>query len=150
AQKAQRLQGQKAGEIVFIGAARVREQEAGFLSLPPNLRVVSVGAPQENVGLRKIGMRRDAASPDTWDILVAVRNYGQRVQAVDLSLNYARSPAGARRLTLKPNSEEQVEFSYKERAGGWLEAQIRSANGAARRDAFPGDDRAVVDVSPQT
>src|SRR5437588_719578 len=74
AQRAQRLQGQKAGEIVFIGAGRVREQEAGLTSLPPNMRIVSVGTPQENVGLRKIGMRRNAASPDTWNIFVAVRN----------------------------------------------------------------------------
>jgi hypothetical protein len=150
AQHAQKSQGQRAGEITYIGAGRVREQEAAFGSLPSNMRVVSVGNASENVGLRKIGMRRSAGAPDTWDIFVAVRNYGSRVQTVDLALNYARSPAGARRLTLKPNSEEQVSFSYRERAGGWLEAQIRPANAAAGRDAFPGDDRAVVEVASRT
>src|SRR5438093_3625613 len=31
-----------------------------------------------NVGLRKIGLRRSPASPDTWEIFVAARNYGVR------------------------------------------------------------------------
>jgi hypothetical protein len=150
AQRAQRLQAQKPGEIVLIGAGRVRENEAAFAALPTNLRVIHVAAPQDNVGLRKIGMRRNAASPDQWDIFVAVRNYSPRVQAVDLAISYARSPAGARRLTLKPQSEEQVEFAYKERAGGWLEARIQAANGLVRRDTFPGDDRAIVEVEQQT
>jgi hypothetical protein len=150
AQRVQKMQGQKPGEIVLIGAGRVHEPEAALASVPANLRVINVPANPENVGLRKIGMRRNAKSPDVWDIFVAVRNYSPRPQTVDLALSYARSPAGAKRLTLKPNSEEQAEFSYRERAGGWLEARIQPANGLASRDAFPGDDRALVEVTQQT
>jgi hypothetical protein len=147
--RAQRLEGQRAGEIVFIGAGRVRDQEAGFASLPSNLRVVSVGAAQENVGLRRIGMRRAPGSPDTWQIFVVVRNYGTRPQTVDLTLQYARSPAGARRMTLAPGVEEQAQFNYLERAGGWLEARVAAVNPQAARDAFPGDNRAIVEVDSQ-
>ena len=149
AQRVQKIQAQKPGEITLISAGRVRESEAGFAALPPNFRMIAVGARQENVGLRKIGMRRNAASPDLWDIFVAVRNYGTKVQSVDLALSYARSPAGARRLTLKPGAEEQAEFSYRERAGGWLEARIQPANTVGGKDAFPGDDRALVEVTQQ-
>jgi hypothetical protein len=146
ARRVQRLQARRAGEIVFIGAGRVHEPEAGLASLPPNLRVVAIAGARENVGLRRIGMRRLAASPDVWQILVAVRNYGTRTRSVDLALQFARSPAGSRRLTLPPNSEQQVEFAYRERAAGWLEARLQPAGGGPP-DAFPGDDRAILEVS---
>ena len=41
AERAQKLQSQRAGEIVFVGAGRVSEEEAGLTTLPANLRVVT-------------------------------------------------------------------------------------------------------------
>src|SRR3984885_15365472 len=67
AQQAQRLQSERAGEIVFAGAGRVGEAQADLTNLPSNLRVLMSGAPQENVGLRKIGLRRSQTAADTWD-----------------------------------------------------------------------------------
>lgn len=144
AQRAQSLQTERPGEIVLISALRVPGTEAALRPVPSNLRVVSIQAPADNVGLRKIGLKRRSGQSDTWDIFVAVRNYGTRPQTVDLSLAYAQSPAGARRLTLRPDSEEQVEFAYREKTGGWLEARLDV------HDAFPGDDRAIVQLPSQT
>jgi hypothetical protein len=59
---------------------------------------------------------------------------------VNLALQYAQSPAGAKRMTLGPGKEEQAAFTYKEKMGGFLEARLNV------RDAFPQDDRAVVEV----
>ncbi len=42
AQRAQKLQSQHAGEIVFAGAGRVPEEEAAFTAVPANLRVLPV------------------------------------------------------------------------------------------------------------
>src|SRR5665213_855788 len=61
AQQAQRLQSQKAGEIVFVGAGRIAKQDTE-LAVPPNLRVISIPSNGENVGLRKLSVRR-ATSP---------------------------------------------------------------------------------------
>ena len=69
AQQTQKMQGRKAGEIVLIGAERVRESEAEFVNIPSNLRVINVGTVPENIGIRKIGMRRNAQSPDVWEML---------------------------------------------------------------------------------
>ena len=77
AQRAQKLQSQRAGEIVFAGAGRVAEDETA-LAAPSNFRVLAVNATQENVGLRKVGLRRSLTTPDSWDIYVAVKNYGTR------------------------------------------------------------------------
>jgi hypothetical protein len=143
ADRAQKLQARRAGEIVFAGAGRVPEEQAELAAVPANLRVLPVAAGHDNVGLRKIGMRRSPSAPDTWEIFVAVRNYGAKPQDVDLGLRFAGSAAGAKHLTLKPGTEEQATFAYKTRAPGTLEARLNT------RDAFPQDDRAAIDVPAQ-
>ncbi len=141
--RAQKLQSQRPGEIVFIGAGRVSDTEAGLATVPANLRVVTTNSTQENVGLRKMGVRRSPTAPDSWDIFVVVRNYGVRPESVDLGLQFSKSPAGSRRLTLRPGTEEQATFTYAAKSGGFLEARLNV------RDAFPQDDRAVVELPPQ-
>jgi hypothetical protein len=141
--RAQKLQSPKPGEIVFIGAGRVSDAEAGLATVPANLRVVTTNSTQEHVGLRKMGLRRSPTAPDSWDIFVVVRNYGLRPQSVDLGLQFSKSPAGSRRLTLRPGTEEQATFAYAAKSGGFLEARLNV------RDAFPQDDRAVVELPPQ-
>ncbi len=145
AQRAQKLESQHPGEIVFVGAARVPQAEAELATVPENFRVISVGNgnTQENVGLRRLAMRRSPTAPDSWDIFVAVRNYGTRPATVDLAVQFARSPAGARRMTLGPGAEEQATFTYQEKAAGYVEARLNT------RDAFPQDDRAVVELPAQ-
>ena len=118
AQRAQRLQSQRAGEIVFAGAGRVPQDQADLTNLPSNLRVLLSGAPQENVGLRKIGLRRSPSAPDTWDIYVAVRNYGVKPHDVDLELQFGKSFVGSKRLALKPGAEQQATFAYRATARG--------------------------------
>ncbi len=144
ADRAQKLQSQKPGEIVFVGAGRVSEEEAGLAALPANLRVVSTPSTLENVGLRKVGLRRSPSAPDSWEIFVVAHNYGSRPENVDLGLQFSKSPAGSRRLTLAPGADEQATFIYAAKSGGFLEARLNV------RDALPQDDRAVVELTPQT
>jgi hypothetical protein len=140
AQRAQRLQAQRAGEIVYAGAGRVPEDEATLGTLPTNLRVLGVEGAPENVGLRKIGLRRSAAAADTWDIFVSLKNYGLKARDVGLEMQFGGAPVGSHSFSLKPGEEQQATFAYKTHAAGYLEARLNS------RDAFPQDDRAVVEL----
>jgi hypothetical protein len=140
AQRAQKLQSQHAGEIVYVGASRVPEVDAGLTAVPSNLRVLPVDGSQENVGLRKVGLRRSATTPDTWDIFVSLKNYGVKPHDVGLELQFGGAPAGSKSFSLKPGEEQQATFAYKTHAAGYLEARLNS------RDAFPQDDRAVVEL----
>jgi hypothetical protein len=143
ATRAQSLQAGARGEIVFIGAGRVNSEEVNLSRYPSNLRVIASKLPDDNIGLRKVALRRSPTAPGTWDIFVAVHNYGTKPRAVDLALQYAQAPAGARRLNLAPGADEQAAFTYKEKAGGWLEARLNV------RDSFPQDDRAIIEVPAQ-
>ncbi len=140
AQRAQKLQARHAGEIVFAGAGRVPEDESSFAAVPPNLRVLTVNGALENVGFRKVGLRRSTSAADTWDIFVSVRNYGLKPRDVGLELQFGGAPAGSRSFSLKAGEEQQATFAYRTHAAGYLEARLNS------RDAFPQDDRAVVEL----
>src|ERR1035438_7264718 len=55
---------------------------------------------RENCGLRKIGMRRSATDPATWEIYVSAHNYGTRPRNVTLTLNFG-SPNVATRTEIE-------------------------------------------------
>jgi hypothetical protein len=140
AEQAQALRARRAGEIVFAGAGRVPGDGPAAMRVPPNLRIIPVTGAVENIGLRKVALRRSLSEPDTWDIFVAVKNYGVKPHPVPLAVLYGGSPVGSRRLNLNPGAEETATFQFKTRAGGWLEARLLV------RDAFPEDDRAVLEL----
>jgi von Willebrand factor type A domain/Aerotolerance regulator N-terminal len=140
AERAQKLQSQHSGEIVFAGAARVPENESAFAQVSKNLRVLQTTETLENVGLRKIGLRRSTSAPDTWDVFVALRNYGQKPRDVGLELQFGGAPIAAKAFSLKPGEEQQASFTHRTKAAGYLEARLNS------RDAFPQDDRAIVEL----
>ncbi len=143
AAQAQKLRGATGGEVVFVGSARILEDEAGAPLAPPsNLRVLPVAANVENCGLRKIGLRRSAAEPALWEIFVSVRNYGAAPRKVLLSVRFGGAPAGTRELSLAPASDQSARFELRTRAAGWLNVSL------AGGDAFPADDRAVLELPP--
>jgi hypothetical protein len=71
---------------------------------------------------------------------VSVKNYGSKPRNVGLELQFGGAPAGSRGFSLKAGEEQQATFAYKTRAAGYLEARLNS------KDAFPQDDRAVVEL----
>ena len=122
------------------------EEEAALRRVPPNLRVLPVDRAQENVGLRKIGLRRSPRSPDTWDIFVAVRNYGARPHDVDLELQFGGARRDRKRMSLEAGR----------RRAGDLHAIARKAAGIWKRafdtatTRFPQDDRAVIELPAES
>jgi Aerotolerance regulator N-terminal/von Willebrand factor type A domain len=142
ARQIQSLSARRVGEIVFVGSGRVSEAENASLSTMrvQNLRVLPINDTPENCGLRKIGLRRSATDPAVWEIFVSVRNYGLKPRNVNLALQFGGAPAGSRLLSLAPGTEQEALFEFRTRAAGLLEARLLT------RDAFPADDRAVVEL----
>ncbi len=140
AQQAQRLHSQRPGEIVFVGAGRVSGDKVPSLSTPPNLRIIPINGPSEHFGLRKVSVRRSFTDTDTWEVFVAVKNYGATARSVPLGVQFGGAPIGTRRFNLKPGAEENATFRFKTRAAGWLEARLMT------QDAFQQDGRAVLEL----
>jgi hypothetical protein len=141
--QAQRLEGRAAGEIVYAGAGRIPKQDAAAPVSAARLRVLPIGEPADNCGLRRISLRRSHADPAVWEIFVAVRNYGRTRRDVPLALAFGNAPIGADRLSLAPGEEAGATFRYRTRAAGWLEARLLMQDGLAE------DNRALLEVPAQ-
>src|ERR1035438_4078214 len=87
--------GRRAGEIAYIGPGlpAVHHPVPAAAAPPRNLRLLLVPDAIENCGLRKIGTRRSATDPNTWDIYVSAHNYGDRkstrLNSSHLGISYA-------------------------------------------------------------
>jgi hypothetical protein len=139
---AERLRAQRPGEIVFAGAGRIAAEDQP-VNLPDNLRVLPIRGPTEHSGLLKMGARRSAATPDVWDIFVAVKNYGNLHRSVPLVLAFGGAAIGSRRFELDAGAEQSASFQYQTRSAGWLEARVLTS------DSFAEDQRAVLELPPR-
>jgi hypothetical protein len=137
--------GRRAGEIAYIGPGRTAEHDPAAAP-PRNLRLLLVPDAIENCGLRKIGLRRSATDPGTWEIYVAAHNYGARPRTVTLTLNYGppnaalRTAAGSSQLLLPAGADVEAAFQYRAAGAGILGVMLTP------HDAFPADDRADLEL----
>jgi len=150
ARQIQAQSGRRAGEVVFAGTGKLAEREPDKLGLG-NLRFLSVPDAVSNCGLRRIGVRRSSVDPEWWEIYVSVRNYSAAPRTVTLAMSFGPSadglgsaPAGAQRIALPPGADREASFRLRTRAAGFLRAELFP------HDAFPADDRAVLELPPQT
>ena len=158
-------QTQPGGAALDIGAAlefaqqaqRIRAQQArarSCLWAPdafPRMRICAAAMPPEfahhlhsrshrTLWVAKVSVRRSLSDRDTWDVFVAVKNYGDTTRSVPLGVQFGGAPVGTQRFNLKPGAEESVAFHFKTRAAGWLEARLFT------QDAFSEDHRAVLEL----
>jgi hypothetical protein len=143
AAQAQKVQAQRPGEIVFVGAARIPSEQAARVNVPGNFRLIAIDGPTEHVGLRKVGVHRAMDDPDAWEVFIAAKNYGAVAHSVPMTVAFGGSPVTTRRFDLKPAAEENVAFRFKTRAAGWLEARLGT------QDAFRQDSRAILELPPR-
>jgi len=147
AAQAQKVQAQRPGEIVFIGAGRIPGEQAARVNAPANFRLIAIDGPTEHVGLRKVSAHRALDDPDAWEVFLAAKNYGAVARSVPMTVVFGGSPIATRRLELKPAAEEDVNFRFKTRAAGWLEARL--ATPLASADGFRQDSRAILELPPR-
>jgi hypothetical protein len=139
ARRMRTLTASNSGEIVFAGAGR----HAGGDSLPElggAFRILAVEEPEENLGLRKVALRRSTKEAGLWEVFVSARNYGPAPRTVTLAAQFGHAPVASRVLTLVPGNEQSVTFPLRTQAAGWLEIRLLS------QDAFPRDNRVVMEV----
>ncbi len=143
ARRAQRIQAQRPGEIVFIGAARIPSRRiraprsAREFSFRPDCRS------HEHVGLRKMTVHRATDDPDIWEVFLAVKNYGTAPHSVPATVSFGGSPVATHRFDLAPGAEESFSFRFRTRARGWLEARLPSP------ETFRQDSHAILELPPR-
>jgi hypothetical protein len=147
AAQAQKVQAQRPGEIVFIGAGRVSSEQAERLNAPANFRLIPIDGPTEHVGLRKVSVHRATDDPDAWEVFIAAKNYGAVARSVPVTVAFGGAPVATRRFDLPPTAEQDLSFRFKTRAAGWLEARLGAPG--ATQDSFRQDSRAILELPPR-
>ncbi|MDR3718515.1 MAG: VWA domain-containing protein [Bryobacteraceae bacterium] len=143
ARQSQTLEARDAGEIVYIGAARLGSDPAA-LQIPPNFRYVPVSAPPANAGFTGASLQRVPGEATHWQATFAVRNYSAQPRVVQVAVGYGGAQAGARRVTLAPLAATSLTFDIRATAAGWIEARLTPP------DAMPADDSVTLEVpSPE-
>jgi len=129
------------GEIVYIGAARIANSD-DMPAATPGLRVVTVEASPENVGIRGIGLRRSESAANLWEASIALRNYGAQARNVVLHVRFAGSEFEPRRISLQAGESGSAEYRFSTSGAGTLAARITPG------DSLPSDDHAEVELPP--
>jgi hypothetical protein len=146
AHEMQQRNGGSAGEIVYIGPARISAREAAGADLPQlaSLRVIRIedGA-IENAGIRSVGAHRSDSNPDAWDVLVHVRNYGARPHVSTVTLNFGSAPQGSQQVLLQAGEEREISFPVRTNAAGVIEARLYP------KDSFSADNFAALEIPEQ-
>lgn len=140
ASHAQKVQAQRPGEIVFVGAGRVAAEQAARLIAPANFRLIPIDGSIEHVGLQKVSVHRAMDDPDVWEVFISAKNYGALARSIPMTVAFGGSPVSTHRFELKPGAEEDMSFRFKTRASGWLEARL------ATQDSFRQDSRAILEL----
>ena len=107
------------------------------------MRVLPVTPSAENVGLRRVGLKRSETDPTAWQVFVAARNYGPSARTVPLELRFGGALVGVRPLMLNPGADQEETFQLRTRAAGLLEARL------VANDSLPEDDRATIELPEQ-
>jgi Mg-chelatase subunit ChlD/uncharacterized membrane protein len=135
--QAQNWSGGQAGEIVYVGPQVTGDDPEDTL-MPTNLRAIAVEPDRENVGIRRLGVRRDQNDANGWQASIAVRNYGQQAQTVRLQTQFSGSQFQPRVLNLPAGSEKTAEYKFTTNGAGQLQAKLEPGDG------IPMDDQASI------
>ena len=136
--QAQRLEGRRAGEIVYAGPGLVTAGSAP--AAPANLRLLETRKPPPNVGLTRVSVRRSSQEPTRFEASVTAKNYSASRRQVPLTAGVGGALVTSQMITLPPLGEATAGFSFRSTAAGWLEARLDA------RDAIASDDRATVEI----
>ena len=142
AQQMQRLHGRGQGEIVYTGPGRIADKES-TIQTPKNFRLLSMRKAGENVGLRRVSLRRSANDGELWEVFVTARNYGIRPRVVPIAMAYGGAPVASGRLELAPGAESNSRYEFRTKAAGWLEVRLQT------EDAIAADNNAIFELPSQ-
>lgn len=108
----------------------------------PWMRIISVGTPRNNVGITGLSFRRTLSGEETYEMFLAVHNFGRAPVSVPLIVSADRAPVFSVTLSLAAGERRTLSVPWKGPTTGRVEARIQA------EDDFPVDDRAYAVFAP--
>jgi hypothetical protein len=127
------------GEVVFVGTERVAQLEDKAASVP-GLRFLPVEANPENVGIRRVGLRRSPGERNVWQASITFRNYGAQPQNLTAHLRFAATEFAVRHIVIGAAEDQDLEYKFATSGPGTLTAWIDHP------DSVASDNRVHVEL----
>lgn len=108
----------------------------------PWMRILSVGTARDNVGITGLSFRRTLSGEETYEMFLALHNFGRAPVSVPLTVTAERAVVVSRTVSLAAGELRTLSVPWKGPTTGRVEARIRL------EDAFPVDDRAYAVFAP--
>lgn len=122
---AQRLSARRLGEVVYAGSGRITTRAGALpVELPKNLRALIVAKQPLNAGISRVSLRPSARDSQTWDGVLAVKNYAGSARAIPFAGALGGSPVVSGTITVPAGAESVTSFSFRNRAAGWFELRL--------------------------
>lgn len=137
AQQAQAWSGGQPGEIAYAGPKQIDSADVTLHGVS-NLRVLSIPLRRENVGIRRMTVKRGEDAADEWQATVTVRNYGSARRSVRVKTRFGTTVFAPRILNLASQQEAAAEYVFVTSDRGDLVAELDPP------DVLASDNRAVL------
>jgi Ca-activated chloride channel family protein len=108
----------------------------------PWIHILSVGTARNNVGITGLSFRRTLSGEETYEMFLAVHNFGRAPVSVPLVVTADRAPVFSSTLRLAADELRTLSIPWKGPTTGRVEARIQA------EDDFPTDDRAYAVFAP--
>jgi len=106
------------------------------------MRILTVGSARNNVGITGLSFRRTLSGEETYEMFLAVHNFGRAPVSVPLVVSADRAPVFSRVLGLAAGELRTLSVPWKGPTTGRVEARIQA------EDDFPVDDSAYAVFAP--
>lgn len=124
----QALASSSPGDVVYIGPA-MSSVETLTAKAPAGLRVITVPALRENLGIAHIEVHRDTHSGSGWQANITAHNYGLTPQQTRLESRFGATHFTPRLLSIAPGQEASASISFTTSGPGTLHAQLTPGDG---------------------
>ncbi len=136
------LRDARRGDQVILVTDGAFESLGDLDTTVPWMRILSVGTARNNVGITGLSFRRTLAGEETYEMFLALHNFGRAPVSVPLTVSAERAVVISREVSLAAGELRTLSIPWKGSTKGRIEARIRL------EDDFPVDDRAYAVFAP--
>ena len=129
--------------VVLISDGAGQDMQA-LLNMHPAIEVRLISGGERNIGVTKFEFRRDFSRPDSYEIMVEVKNFSDSPADIPLRLSVDKYTLREDSLSLEPGEKQTLFFPYSRLITGIARAEIEI------EDDFATDNAAYLSLSEST
>ena len=134
----------KRDDRVYLISDGAGQDMPALVNMHPAIEAKLISGGERNIGLTKFEFRRDFSRPDSYEMMVEVKNFSDRPAEIPLRLSVDKYTLAEDSISLEPGEKQTLFFPYSRLITGIARAEIEV------EDDFPTDNAAYLSLSEST